>query len=326
MTRLRLGLIGLGRWGRTLVRTLNETPDVDLARTASRGPRPPDIAGADCRHFTDWRESLDPEAIDGVIIATPPAVHAEMAIEALRRHIPVFVEKPLTMKLREAQDVQNAARANNTLIMVDHTHLFSPAYRELKNQIGNPDTIRALHCISGNMGPFRSDVPVLWDWGSHDIALCMDLLGFDLNCRLARYLEHRNVDGAAGELIELHLESDMSVPIHMRVGNIMQPKTRFFAVYLEDSLFIYDDQSVHKLKRYEATSVFSPPPGTGAIITVENEPPLKNALIEFRSAIRSGDTQHVSLDLGIAVVAALEKCEAMLPSAGGYSGIAGQRT
>jgi predicted dehydrogenase len=309
---LRLGLIGVGRWGKTLIRTLNEIPDIRLERTGSRGPPPAKLTSPHCRHFTDWRELLDPKAMDGVIIATPPATHAAMVAEAIHRHIPVFVEKPLTMNLREAEDLRSAARINNTLIMVDHTHLFSPAYRELKNQMRHLGAIRALHCIAGNMGPFRPDVPVLWDWGSHDMAMCMDLLGVPLHCQSAQYLERRVVNDVEGEVIELQLATNTSIPIKIRMGNLIQPKTRYLAVYLEDAMFVYDDQSAQKLKRYGATPIFSAPVGDGETITLKNERPLKNAIIEFCSARRQGVTHHDSIDLGVGVVVVLSECETTL--------------
>ncbi len=308
---LRVGLIGLGRWGKTLMRTLSEAPDVKLERISSRSPPPAELANAGRRHFTDWRELLDPASIDGVFIATPPAVHAAMVKEAVARHIPVFVEKPLTMNLREAEEVKSAAKVNNALVMVDHTHLFSAAYRELKKQAGHWGAVRALDCIAGNMGPFRPDAPVLWDWGSHDMALCMDFLETRPRCLSARYLEQRGVDRAAGEVIELQMESG-GAPVRMQLGNLIQPKTRYFAAYLEEALFVYDDQSEHKLKRYDAAPPFSRPAGEGEIIATGGGTPLKNAISEFCSAVRRGDTHHASIDLGVGVVAALAECEAVL--------------
>src|SRR5229473_890850 len=102
-TPVRLGLIGAGRWGRNYLRTIAATPGVRLARLASRNPDSVRLAPADCAVTPDWRDLLDRNALDGVIIATPAALHAEMALAAMDAGLPVLVEKPLTMDIAQAR-------------------------------------------------------------------------------------------------------------------------------------------------------------------------------------------------------------------------------
>ena len=129
---IRLGLIGAGRWGRNYIRTINGLPGVRLARLASRNPDSARLIPTGCSIFTDWREMLSSRDLDGVIVATPPHLHAEMAFAAIDAGLAVLIEKPLTLSVAEAHALRERARERGVLAMVDHTHLFNPAFRALK--------------------------------------------------------------------------------------------------------------------------------------------------------------------------------------------------
>ena len=130
--RVRLGVIGAGRWGRNIIRTLRGMSAADLAWVASRNPTAREFAGRGCTVEEGWRGLLRRPGIDGIAIATPPALHAEMTAAAISAGLPVFVEKPLTCDVGEAERLLDLAAARRGYVLVDHVHLFSHAYRELK--------------------------------------------------------------------------------------------------------------------------------------------------------------------------------------------------
>src|SRR5262245_34852865 len=146
-----------------------------------------------CRRHADWRDLLDAGAVDAIIVASPPQLHAEMANAAVDAGLPVLIEKPLTMDLGEATALRDRAEERRALVMVGHTHLYHPAYRALKALAPRYGAILGIDAEAGNLGPYRSDVPVLWDWGPHDVALCLDLLGTKPARSSARVVERRPV-------------------------------------------------------------------------------------------------------------------------------------
>src|SRR6185295_8261844 len=121
-----------GRWGRNYIKTIAALDDMRLTRLASRNPASRRLVGPRCEISADWRRCMGAGDLDGIIIATPPSLHAEMTIAAVAAGIPVLVEKPLTLGLSEASALRNEVRARSGLVMVDHTHLFHPAFVELK--------------------------------------------------------------------------------------------------------------------------------------------------------------------------------------------------
>lgn len=283
-----------------------------MCRIASRNPATASLVGADCVVESDWRALLDPDQADGIIIATPPAQHFEMAMAAVQARIPVFVEKPLTMDLQKAEQLRRATAATGCLVMVDHIYLHHPAFQALKLRACAAHQPRAIRALRGNWGPFRPDVPVLWDWGSHDVAMCIDLLGSRPRVTLAKWVECRHTGSGLGEIVDLKLDFPDTVDARIRIGNIFDAKARYFAVHFDDEVAVFDDLSDHKLTLHPPTDAFADPEGDGCPVDLSDDRPLTNAIRSFARAISEGRSDLADLDLSVEVVRTLGECEAMM--------------
>lgn len=165
---MRLALIGahtdggLGAWARQVRETLvTEFPSTSV----------------DVLHRGNWELAKHP---DGVIIASPAEAHAAQALYYVARGIPVFVEKPLALSIRDAERVGIAVEAQRGLpFLVDHVHLFSPAYRKLKEVLLDParthGAVEDLAAVCNGPSPERA-CGTLWDWGPHALAYVVDLM------------------------------------------------------------------------------------------------------------------------------------------------------
>jgi predicted dehydrogenase len=246
-----------------------------------------------------------------VIVATPPALHAEMVHAAVARALPVLVEKPLTLELREAQALRDFVAERAGTVMVDHTHLFHPAYRALKRALPGLGAIRAVASVAGNEGPFRRDVPVLWDWGAHDVAFCLDLLGALPRELRAAIVASRETPEGVGQVVEIRAAFPGEVSAVLKFGNILA-KARRLSVYLDEAVLVYDDVAPYKLMRHPPAQPHEAPVEPGEPLPFEAGMPLSCAVAEFASAARAADASLGSLDLGLEVVRVLERCEAAL--------------
>ena len=192
---------------------------------------------------------------------------------------------------------------------MDHIHLHHPAYRELKARAPARGPVRAIRAIAGNWGPFRQDTPVLWDWGSHDAALCLDLMGQDLTGQAptaaARRTEARQTDQGSGETVEMTLEFENGVEAHVRLGNLMETPCRRFEARFDDGSLIFDDTADHKL-------IDRQPGRPDRPIPVDATPPLRRLVEDFAAAIREGRRDIADLVLAVRVVETLARCEASL--------------
>ena len=309
---LRFGLIGAGRWGRVYIETLRGINDVVLTRLASRNPASAALAGPDCRTTPDWREVAEATDIDAVIVATPPTNHGEMTHVAVAAGLPVLVEKPLTLDRGEADELFDFTRAEVGLVWVEHTHLFHPAYRELKKQARALGPLTAIRATAGAWGPFRTDTPVLWDWGSHDVALCLDLVGSMPKTATAGHLESRRTEESLGEVLRLALAFSEGVGAEIQIGNLMTERRRRFEAYFDGGMLAYDDTADSKLVHYPEATAPGTSLGPARAIPLDATLPLTCAVTEFAAAIRAGSRDLSSLKLGADVVAILDQCQKSL--------------
>ncbi|MEK6710852.1 MAG: Gfo/Idh/MocA family oxidoreductase [Nitrospinota bacterium] len=313
---LRLGLIGAGRWGRAYIRTLQGLPGLQLARLCSANPESRSLVDPSCQITSDWREVARAPDLDGVIVATPPALHARMTEAAVRAGHPVMVEKPLTLDHGEARRLQAVVERAGVPVLVDHIHLFHPAYQALKREAARLGPVRAIRSEGGNWGPFREDTTSLWDYGPHDLALCLDLLGRSPLRIAARQEEARLTPEGWGENYSLDLEFSGNVRAAVRVGKGFPEKRRAFAAFFKGSALVFDDLAPHKLVRHEGAFAGDPPPfpeGPGAPLPVEEGLPLTRAVEAFARGVRGESLENFGVGLGVEVVRLLVACEEMLP-------------
>jgi predicted dehydrogenase len=305
---IKLGLIGAGRWGRNIIRTIAGLPDARLAAIASRNPATASLVPDDCRIVTDWRALIDLNDIDGVIIAGPPATHAEMLIAAIGRNRPALVEKPVVTTRVDVQRLRALLDGAETTILVDHTHLFHPAFRALQREAARLGPIRSIASAAGNRGPYRTDVSVLWDWAPHDIAMCLALVPGRCGAARATRLESRPVDGAMAETLALELTLAGGVPAHIRLSTLDE-RHRWFAVRFDAGTLVYRDQGAAQLTRLAPGADLQ---SRGTALPVTDEPPLTRAIRDFVQAVRSGDRDRGSIELGLAVVEVILRIEQTL--------------
>lgn len=308
----RLGLIGLGRWGRNMARSLAGTSSLPrLAAAASRNPDAAALLPPGCRVFTDWRDMLNRGNLDGVILATPPARHAEMALAAIAAGIAVLVEKPLTASLAEAESLAEAALAAGVPVMVDHIHLYNPAFRRLVEMVPKLGRLHRVRSLAGNRGPYRRDASVLWDWGPHDVSMMLRLFGSPPAALAARRLERAIIDGTDAETLELTLDFGDGATGQAIFGTLTD-RVRMLTAHCDGGVLLYDDLAPTKLMLYPPQAGDQLPPSkAGRAIPVATEMPLNVVLREF-AAVAAGGPADDGLSLGVEVVRILARAEGLM--------------
>jgi predicted dehydrogenase len=278
---LSLGLIGVGRWGKTLLRALESVLDVRVAVVASTNPETPLLVPPGCRVEANWRAVASAEGIDGVVIATPAALHAEMALAALEAEKAVFLEKPMALTPSDARRV--AVASQGQVLLIDHLDLFNPAWRALKAELSRIGEVVRIEATFGTFDG-RVDVSPLWDWGPHAVALCIDLLG-----------PPRDVSMPSDGKLELGFASGCSAEITL--GDRLPGRARRLVVIGTRGTLAYDDNIEAKVVLRTEESEVALPYGS--------ERPLSVALERFVSEVRAGRPSFRDAALGVAVVDAL---------------------
>lgn len=147
--RVRIVVAGAGAFGREHLQTLARMDDVEIAGVADI-----DVAAAHRaaeqhggRYAADAVELLDQLRPDGLIVATPGQTHVPLAAEALRRDIPVLVEKPVAMSVVEARALAAAEAESSGFVLPGHILRFSEAHRRLAG-IARSDAVGRILSIS----------------------------------------------------------------------------------------------------------------------------------------------------------------------------------
>lgn len=172
----RVAVIGLGYWGPNLLRAFNNLNvlsgafDQDIKKVRKYAENP---AYNGVFFDTDWEKCLGRSDVDGVVIATPPDSHYNMAMKALEVGKHVFIEKPMTLKVNESEKILAAARAANRVILVGHIFLYSPEIIKLKELMDKPEfgDIYYVYTQRLNLGKIQSPANVIQDLAPHDLSI-----------------------------------------------------------------------------------------------------------------------------------------------------------
>lgn len=314
---LRLGLIGAGRWGQVYLKNIcADAGRFRLTHLASRYPEHATLLPYPVTVTPNWRDLLMAD-LDGVIIATPAPVHAEMLEACVAAGIPTLVEKPLCTDVKVAERLKQAVDASRVPVLVNHSVLFYPAYQALKAAIQEAgDPIRVILSEGGALGPFRSESDALWDWCPHDVSVCLDLLG-GRPSRVAAQAGPVNPKGAA-EMISLRLDFSDGACAWIQAGPLRSRKRRSVEVFTDNQLFRFDDAPPPTISAapFPYAQRYAQPVArelNERIIEVgSSKTPMETLLGTFAEGLSGGSKELFGLDLAVDVVRALADCERLL--------------
>ena len=117
--------------------------------------------------------------LDAVVISTPPKTHFDIAKDCLAHDLHVLVEKPLTLKSCDAEELIKLAEARGLILMVGHTFEYDTAVQAMKKYIDSRELgdIYYLDTARLNLGLFQRDSNVIWDLAPHDLSILLYLIG-----------------------------------------------------------------------------------------------------------------------------------------------------
>ena len=175
---MKLGLIGGGYWGKNLVRDFNNCKvldiicDLNIDLIKDYNKKYPSV-----RTTTDFKDILNDEKITAVCIALPAELHYKFSKMLLLANKDVYVEKPITLDIKEAEELIKLAKDRNKILMVGHLLHYHPCIDKIKEMIkeGKIGNIKNIISNRLNLGKFRQQENVLWSFAPHDISIILNL-------------------------------------------------------------------------------------------------------------------------------------------------------
>jgi predicted dehydrogenase len=211
----RLGFLGVGWIGRDRMEAVARSGAAEVVAVADAAPEVArkaleSVPGA--RVLPGFAALLE-EDLDGVVIATPSALHAEQSVAALRRGLAVFCQKPLGRDAGEVRAVLDAARAADRLLAVDLSYRYTRAIQAIRDRFGELGEVYAaqlaFHNAYGPDKPWFYDVHLagggcVMDLGIHLVDLALWLLGEPRVEKVASSLSQKGRRLRGREAVEDH--------------------------------------------------------------------------------------------------------------------------
>jgi predicted dehydrogenase len=310
---MKVAVIGVGHWGKNIARTLKElnalgglaesTPEI-RQRLAGDYPGVP--------LYDDYLPLLATE-IPAVAIATPGPLHYEIARAALLAGKDVFVEKPMTLSVAEAEELVRLAEEKGRILMVGHLLLYQPAITWIKEYLaaGNLGEIRLIHQERLALGRACAVENVLWSLGVHDVASLLYLTGripTGISITGARVLQ-------AGVEDEIHLE--LYFPggprAHLHASWLWPETQRRMVIAGSRGFLVYNEleQTVTLHKKGINPDLTNRDEGTEVLFTGEGKP-LTRELEHFLECLATRKTPITDGRNGLEVIKVLEEAGRLL--------------
>ena len=172
--KLKVGVLGAGHLGKIHLRLLNQSERYELVGfyDPNREQAQKVVAEFGYTYF----DSIDKliESVEVVDIVTPTLSHYECAMKAIAAKRHIFIEKPITSTVEEAEEIYHLLEDNHLKGQVGHVERFNPAFLAAKSSIENPMFIEVHRLAEFN--PRGTDVSVVLDLMIHDIDVLLSVV------------------------------------------------------------------------------------------------------------------------------------------------------
>jgi len=271
---VRFGIVGYGYWGPNVVRNLKQLPNTQVMtlcdlKVAARKRAHKDNPQVEI--VSDPGEVLTSPEIDAIAVVTPVWTHYELAKAALENGKHVFVEKPFTSNTAQAEELIELAEKKNLKIMVDHTFLFTPAVRKIRELL-NENILGKLYYYDSmrvNLGLFQHDINVIWDLAPHDLSIMDHLISERPEAIVATGQSHLN---GLEDIAFITLYFPDKLVAHVNVNWLSPVKIRTTLIGGEKKMLVWNDQAAdEEVKVYDKGVTVTSPEG------------VYNLLVNYRS-------------------------------------------
>ncbi|MFC1708999.1 lipid-A-disaccharide synthase [Candidatus Omnitrophota bacterium] len=284
MSKLKVGVIGIGRLGSVHTRVYHELDSVDLVGICDIDPKKLEKAKSqfEIPSFLDYKELIG--KVDAVSIAVPTKKHYQIAKEFIQNNVHLLVEKPITSKLFHAEELIKLAREHKVILQVGHVERFNSAFSAVQKIVKNP---RFIECHRLSPFPHRSlDIGVVLDVMVHDIDIILGLVNSEV----------KSVE-AVGVPVLTQFEDIANARITFQNGcvcnltasRISEEAMRKIRIFLSDTYISLDYGSQEAfLYRKEVKQIIK------KLLPIEKEEPLKREIESFIDCVKNNKRPLVS--------------------------------
>lgn len=255
---------------------------------------------------------------DGYVIATPATTHFEIAKIVIKAKKHILIEKPMSLSVKEAEELVNLSEKNNVNVLVGHVLLFHPAITKIKNLIkeGAVGDLQYIYSNRLNLGKVRTQENVFWSLAPHDIAIFQyltDSVPKKINSKGSAFLQKGIPDSTLTQL-----EYENEIKGHIFVSWLHPFKEHRLVVIGSEAMISFEDSLIDKpLKLYSkkidiSSGVPEKVDGPVEMIPFLKKMPLEIELEYFLECLGSIKPEISNIYHGLEVVKTLVKASSQL--------------
>ena len=237
----KLGIIGIGNWGKNIVRDVSK---ISCIKTCSSRGDPKNISWLkknypSIQYTSDSKEIFADKEIDAVIIATPINTHYNLVKKALLSKKHVFVEKPISSTLSKAEELIKIAKKNNLLLFVGQIFIFNEILKKIV-QISKRENITYVNFVWNKFGTFDEDI--FLNLVSHDLSIILTLFGKPKKIKLV------SAFGLISkcDIVTLTLELPNNKKCQIHVNRCSTHKQKHVTIFTQKNIYVWDDHRLYK--------------------------------------------------------------------------------
>ena len=299
MSKVKVGVIGVGRMGKYHVGILSELPEVELTTVVDIDSKSRKVIEENygTPSFENYKDIYG--KVDAAVVAVPTGLHFPIAKDLLNAGIHVLLEKPCANNLDHARELFQIAEDKALILHVGHVERFNGAVQELHKIVDSPIFVECKR-----MGPFTDrikDDGVVLDIMIHDIDIILNLI----QSRVTKtFVLGASIFSTKDDLVNAQLEFENGCIANIIASRASQNQIRTLSITQKDSFVVldYTDQEIyvhrqssseHKLSkdslRYKQESLVER-------IFVHKDNPLKLELKHFLDCVTNGSPRKVAID------------------------------
>ena len=286
MERIKVAVVGIGKLGRHHARIYSELKNVDLVGIVDIDKKKAQRLAKEYKtnQYYDYRELLG--RIDAVNIVVPTEYHYNIARDFLISGCNVFIEKPITPTLPEAEGLLKIASQKNLILQVGHIERFNVAVQEAQKYIKSPQYIEAYRL--GPFDPRTTGVGVVLDLMIHDIDIVLSLVKSPI-----KYIDAIGMPILTNheDLATAHINFENGCIANITASRVTKDKLRKIRVF-QNNIYIsldYWSQSLKVLQKKEGVKTIK---SMRDIVirrpSLKRGEPLKGELQDFIDCVQAG--------------------------------------
>lgn len=297
---ITLALVGSGKWGKNCIRSIKNISSCKLKYISSPHIDTKNEISGRIIKIPDYRKLITYSEVDGIIIATPSSTHFEIASFFIKNKKNILLEKPITTNLKDALSLVRLVNKAKSLCMAGHIYNYNPGFDCFIKNIHRVGKIKIIQSFAGKTASeMRSCPSLLWEWGPHDISMCLKLLStypISVSCNK---LSTEN----GTTIYALRLFFPENIMAYVTIGKSFYKKTRIFSAIGTTGSLMFNDYSTHKVTLYSQNNTKK------MYITYKDTPPLTREISKFIQSIRNKSDPETTIQNALYVYKILDTAE-----------------